>query len=422
MTAKQLKNKLSKKTPLLMSPFGFALAACGGGGGSDGDGQVLEENNPIYSATAKSISIRFIKDTVSNTTRIDTVTRTDINDQQLVFDNEDSVKIDLSNDVNVTLNYNSRDLNENSAGSVPRVEGGDLVYYVKADESGFNWDERVELLRLENAFDETNAISAYNWMADGYDKDYSLLVRSSDQPVSNESVIIFGTDQDDIINVGDGTTGGWNDNGKRDEMGSEAYGADGDDIVFGGKGANFLSMGPGDDIIYGGAGDDFLFGGMGNDKFYGQEGDDILGGANNFGDDYLNGGLGRDHLTGGYGNDTFDLSGISNTADRDIITDFGLDYGDKIMLSSSTHGLSQAGLTIVSAANYTGDNQIIADLADVIETQNYTFLNGKPVIAYSTDEHFLLYDQDGDMSSNLQIIAEFRYAAFTLDADDFIIA
>ena len=32
MTAKQLKNKLNKKTPLLMSPFGFALAACGGGG------------------------------------------------------------------------------------------------------------------------------------------------------------------------------------------------------------------------------------------------------------------------------------------------------------------------------------------------------------------------------------------------------
>jgi hypothetical protein len=33
MTAKQLKNKLSKKTPLLMSPFGFALAACGGSSG-----------------------------------------------------------------------------------------------------------------------------------------------------------------------------------------------------------------------------------------------------------------------------------------------------------------------------------------------------------------------------------------------------
>jgi len=32
MTAKQLTNNLGKKTPLLMSPFGFALAACGGGG------------------------------------------------------------------------------------------------------------------------------------------------------------------------------------------------------------------------------------------------------------------------------------------------------------------------------------------------------------------------------------------------------
>ena len=39
MTAKQLKNKLNKKTPLLMSPFGFALAACGGGGG-DGGGEL----------------------------------------------------------------------------------------------------------------------------------------------------------------------------------------------------------------------------------------------------------------------------------------------------------------------------------------------------------------------------------------------
>ncbi|MDB2520581.1 hypothetical protein N9X54_10345 [Planktomarina temperata] len=33
MKAKLFKEKLNKKTPLLMSPFGFALAACGGGGG-----------------------------------------------------------------------------------------------------------------------------------------------------------------------------------------------------------------------------------------------------------------------------------------------------------------------------------------------------------------------------------------------------
>ena len=30
MKAKLFKEKLNKKTPLLMSPFGFALAACGG--------------------------------------------------------------------------------------------------------------------------------------------------------------------------------------------------------------------------------------------------------------------------------------------------------------------------------------------------------------------------------------------------------
>ena len=48
MTAKQLKNKLSKKTPLLMSPFGFALAACGGGGGTPNTGV----NNPSISDNA----------------------------------------------------------------------------------------------------------------------------------------------------------------------------------------------------------------------------------------------------------------------------------------------------------------------------------------------------------------------------------
>ena len=34
MKPKMLKNKFNKKTPVLMSPFGFALAACGGGGNS----------------------------------------------------------------------------------------------------------------------------------------------------------------------------------------------------------------------------------------------------------------------------------------------------------------------------------------------------------------------------------------------------
>ena len=52
MALKQLTNKLSKKTPLLMSPFGFALAACGGGGGSEQSEESVSSQPP--SAKLKS--------------------------------------------------------------------------------------------------------------------------------------------------------------------------------------------------------------------------------------------------------------------------------------------------------------------------------------------------------------------------------
>jgi Ca2+-binding RTX toxin-like protein len=50
MAAKQLKNKLNKKTPLLMSPFGFALAACGGGG-EDGSPVVAPKLSTVLTFT-----------------------------------------------------------------------------------------------------------------------------------------------------------------------------------------------------------------------------------------------------------------------------------------------------------------------------------------------------------------------------------
>ena len=52
MARKQLKNKLNKKTPLLMSPFGFALAACGGGAGETPIGSG-ETETPIGSGLEK---------------------------------------------------------------------------------------------------------------------------------------------------------------------------------------------------------------------------------------------------------------------------------------------------------------------------------------------------------------------------------
>jgi hypothetical protein len=49
MKAKLFKEKLNKKTPLLMSPFGFALAACGGGGGgSSANSTNITSSTPIY--------------------------------------------------------------------------------------------------------------------------------------------------------------------------------------------------------------------------------------------------------------------------------------------------------------------------------------------------------------------------------------
>ena len=53
MALKQLKNKLNKKTPLLMSPFGFALAACGGGSGS---GVCLKMDSPGASLNKGSLT------------------------------------------------------------------------------------------------------------------------------------------------------------------------------------------------------------------------------------------------------------------------------------------------------------------------------------------------------------------------------
>ncbi|HEY5799617.1 MAG TPA: hypothetical protein VIT92_05320, partial [Burkholderiaceae bacterium] len=78
------------------------------------------------------------------------------------------------------------------------------------------------------------------------------------------------------------------------------YRADnGNDVAFGGDGADKLYGENGDDILFGGAGRDLLDGGNG--------GDILVGGA------------GNDVLTGGNGSDIFVLSASGG---RDVITDF----------------------------------------------------------------------------------------------------
>ena len=79
----------------------------------------------------------------------------------------------------------------------------------------------------------------------------------------------------------------------------------------------------GDDIIYGGAGADRIGGKSGNDTLYGDGGDDVIFG--DAGDDIIYGGAGNDTLvgddfSGGSGSDIFMLAAGEGT---DTILDFG---------------------------------------------------------------------------------------------------
>ena len=68
-----------------------------------------------------------------------------------------------------------------------------------------------------------------------------------------------------------------------------------------GETGNFIDLLAGDDTLLGSADPHQAFGGDGNDLIYGYSGDDALLGEN--GNDTLSGGLGNDFLVGGSGND-----------------------------------------------------------------------------------------------------------------------
>lgn len=107
-------------------------------------------------------------------------------------------------------------------------------------------------------------------------------------------------------------------------------GGDGDDKIYGTKGADTIVGGAGKDSIYGydgadslagGDGDDSIEGGTGNDLLLGEAGGDtLLGGAGN---DSLIGGLGVDRITGGAGNDIFRFDSVPGDASQiDVMLDY----------------------------------------------------------------------------------------------------
>ena len=77
---------------------------------------------------------------------------------------------------------------------------------------------------------------------------------SLDPDLAVPSLIFYGSEGDDYIQVGDG-----NDN--------EFYGGAGNDILVGATGSNVMDGGSGDDTLDGGAGDDTMTGGQGNDTY-----------------------------------------------------------------------------------------------------------------------------------------------------------
>jgi Ca2+-binding RTX toxin-like protein len=88
-------------------------------------------------------------------------------------------------------------------------------------------------------------------------------------------------------------------------------GEDGDDLLYGYGGNDYLYGGyGGSDTIFGGGGNDLMYGGYGGafeeyayDELYGEGGNDTLFGEG--GDDYLDPGTDADYAYGGSGNDTF---------------------------------------------------------------------------------------------------------------------
>ena len=148
---------------------------------------------------------------------------------------------------------------------------------------------------------------------------------------SNEDDNLEGSDIKDIIRglKGDDTLKGFSGDdilkgGKGED---ELFGNAGDDILKGGKGADKLFGEEGNDFLESGNGKNKLDGGIGNDGLLGGDHQDILIGGE--GNDFLNGGAGADTITGGIGADNFYLDG--NSSMKDIITDFNLGEGDRII-------------------------------------------------------------------------------------------
>jgi Ca2+-binding RTX toxin-like protein len=169
--------------------------------------------------------------------------------------------------------------------------------------------------------------------------------------------LIVGDAQDNVI-----AAGGGDDSASGGSGGDSISGDAGDDHLQGNSGADNLAGGTGDDVVLGGqdndqvqgnTDNDYVSGDKGADTVHGGQGNDqVLGGD---GDDYVSGDRGSDTVTGGGGADLFHGFG---EAGMDLITDFSLAEGDRVILDfGTTYSVSQVGADTV--IDMTGGGQMI---------------------------------------------------------------
>ncbi len=117
--------------------------------------------------------------------------------------------------------------------------------------------------------------------------------------------VVMDDGGDDIVDAGAGNdvvyTGAGDDLILAGEGDNAVFAGSGSDVVLAGAGHDVVMLETGNDIAYAGGGDDFVSGGDGNDLLVGNEGDDRLYGESGW--DALFGGDGNDELLGMEGDD-----------------------------------------------------------------------------------------------------------------------
>ena len=200
--------------------------------------------------------------------------------------------------------------------------------------------------------------------------------------------------------------------GEPDLTPQKIKGTKGDDVLYGGFGADVIKGGKGDDILHGErVADNHWVGG--NDRLDGGKGDDVLNGGigadrlnGGAGDDQLDGGADNDILTGGAGADIFNIAldraptrnfpeGEPNP-NHDQVTDFEVGI-DKIGLSAKNY--AHHGLNIRTLAQESGD------LIGLVVQINGHEANNSLTVAFtehfSTAEFNELVDEAGSLNELL---------------------